>query len=105
MTEEKKLFAEPPLFGDMDGILNVIETQFTDVTNEISRRYEKMGKLKDEIKLLEKQLQEIAEARSQARKMSAAMKEEALDTAIAAGLLDVTEPEVETPEEPEKETI
>jgi phage host-nuclease inhibitor protein Gam len=102
LSEEKKLFAEPPLFGDMDGILNVIETQFTDVSNEIAKRYEKMGKLKDEIKLLEKQLQDIAEARAQARKMSAAMKEEAQEAVIEA---ELQEPAAETPEEPEKEIL
>jgi uncharacterized protein YlxW (UPF0749 family) len=105
MTEEKKLFETPPLFGDMDGIVNVIETDFTDVSAQIAKLYEKKGKISDEIKLLEKHLQDVSEARSQARKMSAAMKEEALDNVIEAGLLDATGPPIETPEDPEKETL
>jgi hypothetical protein len=106
LSEEKKLFEEPPLFGDMDGIVNVIETEFTDVSNQISKLYEKKGKISDEIKLLEKRLFEVGDARSQARKMSAAMKDRALaDESVE---FDPQEPEadpVETLEDPEKETL
>jgi|GEM_PF-2992277 len=59
-----------PIFWDMDGIVNVIEQDFDAVAAEISRLCDKRDKICDEITRLQKRLQEVGKARSQARKMA-----------------------------------
>lgn len=60
---EKEAPKQPNLYGEEDKVFNVLETDVTTIKAEIKTKYNKIGKLKAEIKGLENWLVEVTEAR------------------------------------------
>ena len=62
--KKKKEEKQPNLYGDEDKVFNVLETDVTSIKGDISTKYDKIGKLNEEIKTLQVWLKEVEEARN-----------------------------------------
>lgn len=60
---DRKKEKQPNLYGDEDKVFNVLETDVTSIKSDISNKYDKIGKLNEEIKTLQVWLKEVMEAR------------------------------------------
>ena len=54
---------QPNLYGEGDKVFNVLETDVTTIQSDIKAKYDKIGKLQEEIKTLQTWLKEVTEAR------------------------------------------
>lgn len=61
--KKKKEEKQPNLYGDEDKVFNVLETDVTSIKSDISNKYDKIGKLNEEIKTLQVWLKEVMEVR------------------------------------------
>ena len=61
--KKKKDEKQPNLYGDEDKVFNVLETDVMSIKSDVSTKYDKIGKLKEEIKTLQVWLKEVEEAR------------------------------------------
>lgn len=68
--ESRNSQAEFPLFGDMDGIVKVIEKEFNDISNRMTRLCERRDEITDELERQMKRFEEAGKALREARKMA-----------------------------------
>lgn len=66
---KKEKAKQPNLYGDEDKVFNVLETQLTALNADIKAKYDKIEKLKGEIKTLETWREEVEDARDIAAKL------------------------------------
>ncbi len=71
MAEEKKDGqAAFPLFGDMDGIVKVIEKEYNDISARMTRLCDRRDEICDEFERQMKRFEEVGKALREARKMA-----------------------------------